>query len=75
MNKQECMDQIKGLLDLLVPDPAPVGITPEQEAADIEAAVKPLRDQVAALQLAKADEDAVLASLEDVITKIKALVQ
>lgn len=50
------------------------GISPEQEQADInasvEAAVAPLNDQIAALQLAKAEEDALLASVKDLAAKL-----
>lgn len=46
----------------------PGGISPDQEKADIDAAVaaavQPLNDQIAALQLSKDSEDALLAQVK-----------
>ncbi len=57
--------------------PADGGVSPAQEAADIAvaiaAAVKPLNDQIAALQLAKESEDALLASVQVAAKSLAAL--
>lgn len=78
MKLQEAKDAIVAILDQIEVAPA-MGITPEQEALDIaaavDAAVKPLQDQLAALGLAKADEDAAMLVLQDLVTKIKDLLK
>lgn len=53
------------------------GISTAQEQADIAAAVSaavgPLNDQITAMGLAKSQEDALLASVQGLVTQIQAL--
>lgn len=49
------------------------GVSSDQEAADIAAAVKPLNDQIAALEADDADKAALATSLQATVDKIKAI--
>lgn len=49
------------------------GISSDQEQADIAAAIKPLQDQISALQLAKTQEDALLASVQSAVQSLAAI--
>lgn len=48
-------------------------VTSAQEALDIAAAIKPLNDQISALQLSKSQEDALLASVQSATLAVVAL--
>lgn len=48
-------------------------VTAAQEQIDIAAALKPLQDQIAALSLAKQQEDALLVSVQSAIASLQGL--
>lgn len=63
----------QGLSDGQNGAPAPTGVSSDQEAADIAAAVKPFQDQLAALQADDDTKTELNIALNDTVAKIKAL--